>query len=216
METVPRVKVEEFNAAFKKFGLNLRGLSVMPDDVPTLHPFERTEFISEVVRNKKAPNLLAGRSLWDWRKISAAVAAIFCGVLIIASAKIFFDYRAPSEALDAAQSRTEQLSADVALKKAVDADVAALRRFNALSAQVAAPQNFNRLLKLGKVASGGIRLTGIELDEKTLELEGLAIKSDAVKSYLARVKGSVATSARLANSEEQDDGEIAFTIRAAF
>ena len=57
METLPRARSKEICAAFKKFNLNLRALSVMPaDKLSKVHPFERTEFISEVIRERKAPN----------------------------------------------------------------------------------------------------------------------------------------------------------------
>lgn len=49
-----------------------------------------------------------------------------------------------------------------------------------------------------------------------MELEGIATKPDAVKNYLARVKEFVIKSTRLESSFENDDGEIIFTMRAAF
>lgn len=79
METLPRAKVEDFRTAFKKFNINLRGLSVMPVDIlAKVHPYDRTEFITEIIRNKKAPNLLSARGgVWNWKKISLTLAAIF-------------------------------------------------------------------------------------------------------------------------------------------
>jgi len=217
METLPRMRFDEICAAFQKFGLNLRGLSVMPSDsLAKVAPFDRTEFISEVVRNNAAPNLLAAGSVWRWQRISAAVAAIFFVVLTLATAKIFLDCNAASNALDDAKLAVNEIDADVALKKSVDADIAELHRLNALAAsQVDTPQKFNLLINLGKIADKTVRLTKIRVDEKSLELEGIADTPDAVKAYLARVKSSVAQSARLESSAARDDGDIAFTIRAA-
>lgn len=217
METMPRVKVNEICAAFKKFNLNLRGLSVMPVDTLTkVHPYDRTEFITEVVRDKKAPNLLTSSGVWSWKKISQAVAAIFVIALIIGSAKIFIDYREASNNLDAAKNAFENLSEDVALKQIIDTDIAELHRLNKLAAQIVAPNNFNLLINLGKIADSSIRLTNIRVEENFIELEGLATKPADVRNYLARVKSSVAQGARLERSEESDDGDIAFVIRASF
>ncbi len=216
METLPRTRFDEICAAFKKFGLNLRGLSVMPSDSPAeVTPFGRTKFIAEVVRNKTAPNLLAAGSVWRWQRISAAVAAIFFIALTLATAKVFWDCNAASDALDAAKQAVNEINADVALKKSLDADIAELHRLNAIAAaQVDTPPILNRLIKLGRIADKTVRLTKIRADEKSLTLEGIAATPEAVKAYLARVKASVAQGARLENSAARDDGDIAFTIRA--
>lgn len=217
METLPKTRLDEICAAFKKFGLNLRGLSVMPVDSPAeVSPFDRTKFISEVVRNKTAPNLLSAGSVWHWKKISAAVAAIFFVALTLVTAKVFWDFNAASDTLDAAKLAVNEINADVALKKSLDADTAELHRLNALAAaQVDTPKKFNLLINLGKIADKTVRLTKIRADENSLEVEGIADTPEAVKAYLARVKGSVAQGARLENSAARDDGDIAFTIRAA-
>ena len=217
METLPKSAVEEYFSAFKKFDLNLRGLSVMPADMLTkLHPYDRTEFITEVVRNKSSPNLLGTQGgLWNWQKISQAAAVIFLIIIIIGSAKLFFDYNAVSTGLDAAKISVENLSEDIALKKNLDENITALHRINELAAQVAAPDNFNRLLNLGKIADKNIHLKKIRAEKNSLELEGITDNSETLKNYLGRVKNTVAKSARLESSTERDDGEISFVIRAA-
>lgn len=219
METLPRAKFEEICAAFKKFNLNLRGLSVMPADMLTkVSPFDRTKFIAEVIRNKKSPNLLSTRdSAWNWKKISLATAAIFFIALIIGSAKIFFDYSETSAQLDAAKISIDEFRDDLALKENLNADIADLHKLNKIcAAQNVNPKNFNLLINLGKIAGGGVRLIEIHIDEKSLVLEGSASTSDAVKSYLSRVKNFVAQSARFESSKENDDGDILFKIRANF
>ncbi len=218
METLPRVKLEEFDAAFQKFGLNLRGLSVMPvDSLVKIHPFDRTEFITEVVRDKKAPNLLQARgNVWNWKKISVASAAIFFIAMIIASSKLFIEYRTASANLDAATESINELRDDLALKENLDADIAELNKLNKICAeQNFTPTKFNLLLKVGKISGGDVRLIEIRVDEKLLELEGLANTPDALKAYLSRVKNFVVQNARLENSTERDDGDIAFLIRAS-
>lgn len=216
METMPQARLEEICAALKKFGLNLRGLSVMPaDSLTKVVPFNRTEFITEVVRNNTAPNFLTTGSGWRWQKISLAAAAIFLIALTVATLKIFLDCGAASDALDAAKLAVNELHEDVALKKALDDDLAELHRLNKIAAQVDSPSTFNLLVNLGKIADKSIRLTKIRTDQNSLELEGLAKSPDAVKNYLARMKSSVAQGARLDSSSEHDDGDIAFVIRAA-
>ena len=215
METLTRTRFEEICAAFKKFGLNLRGLSVMPADLLTkVAPFDRTEFITEVVRNKTSPNLLATGSIWNWKKISQAVAAIFLIAMAVATLKTFWNYSAASDKLDAAKFSVDELREDVALKKAIDADIDELHRLNKIAAaQVNTPTKFNLLLNLGRIADKSVRLTKIRAYENSFELEGVTNAPDAVKNYLSRVKSSVAQSARLESSVERDD-KIAFTIRA--
>lgn len=216
METLPKKIVDEFSAAWKKFGMNLRGLSAMPVDLLTkFTPIDRAKFIAEVVRDRKAPNVLAARSLFDWKKISATIAAIFFIALLISSMKIFFDSNAALTQLDAAKISVNELHDDISLKNSHDADIAELNRLNKIcAAQGVNPAKFNLLINLGKVAGGGVHLTKIRADENFLELEGISTTPDAVKSYLSRVKGSVIQSARLESSVENKDGDIIFTIRA--
>lgn len=219
METLPRTRLEEFCAAFGKFGLNLRGLSVMPaDSLTKVAPFDRTAFISEVVRNKKAPNLLEARaSVWSWQRISQAAAAVFLIALTVATVKTLLDYSEASDELEEAKLAVDDLSEDVALKKAVDADIARLHRLNDLAAaQADTSPTFNLLINLGKTADKTIRLTTVRVDKDSLELEGLADAPDAVKDYLARVKDFAAQKAQLESSSERDDGDIAFVIRCHF
>lgn len=217
-ETLPRARFKEICAAFDKFGLKLRALSVMPNDLLAKSPLERTKFIAEVVREKKSPNLLAARgNLWIWKKISAVAAAIFLCAIILTSVKVLLDGHAVQSDLDAAKISLDERRGELALKENIDADVAELNRLNKIcAAQNIAPKEFNCLLNLGKVAGGGVRLTQIRVDEDSLELEGVAVTPDAVKSYISRVKNSVATSARLENSSERDDGDFIFRIRAKF
>ena len=216
METLPRARIKEFEAAFEKVGLNLRALSIMPVNLlEKVHPYDRTEFITEIVRDKKSPNLLSGRSgTWNWKKISSAAAAIFFIGLFIGSAKLFLDYNAASTKLDAAKLSIDELQEDLALKEILDADLAELHRLNNLAAQVKDGQKFNLLINLGRIAEGDVRLTKLSVEEDFLQLEGMTNKPDAVKSYLRRVKSSVIQSARLESSVENDDGEILFVIRA--
>lgn len=215
METMPRVKVEEICAVFEKFGMTLRGLSVMPADMLTkVLPFDRIAFIAEVVRNKKAPNLLSARdSLLNWKKISIMTAAIFFIALLISSVKLFLDYDAALNQLDAAKTSINNIREDLALKETLDADIAELHKLNDIAAQVKTNQNLNHLINLGKTAGGGVRLTKIRVEKNFMELEGLTERPDVVKNYLARVRASVIKSARLESSAERDDGEIVFVIR---
>ena len=217
METLTRSKVEEFSAAFKKFGLNLRGLSVMPANLlEKIHPYDRTEFITEIVRDKKSPNLLSARgSVWNWKKISSAVAAIFFISLIIGSIKLFFDYYEASNKLDAAKISVEGLHSDLTLKENLDANIAELHKLNNRAAQIDSSKNFKLLINIGKISDDDVRLTKIRVEENFLELEGITDKPAVVKNYLAHVKSSVVQSARLETSSENDDGEIIFLIRAS-
>lgn len=217
MESLPKATAQEYLSAFKKFGLNLRGLSAMPADMLTkLHPYDRTEFITEVIQNKTAPNFLAERGgVWNWKRIFYVIAAIFFIGLMIISAKLFLDYNAASDKLDAAKVSVENLSEDIALKKNVDENVAELHRLNKLAAQVDDNKNFNLLLNIGKIAGREIHLTKIRVDKDFLEIEGVTADSAALKSYLGLVKNFVANSARLESSTENDDGDIVFVIRAS-
>lgn len=217
METLPRTRIEEICAAFEKFGLNLRGLSVMPRDLlKKFSPFDKAQFITAVVREKKSPNLLAGRGgAWNWQKISQAVAAIFFCAILLPSAKILFDYHDAATQLDAAKTAIDELRDELAVKQNIDADIAELNRLNKIcAAQKISSKNFNFLLNAGKIAGGGVRLTNIHAEENSLELEGFGATPDAVRSYLSRVKNSVADTARLESSSENEDGDIAFIIRA--
>ena len=208
METLPRTTTDEITAAFRRRGLNLRALTVMPADLLTkTEPFRHAEFIADIVRQRKSPNFLARSSAVDWRRVSAAVAAIFFAAIVISSVKLFADYGAASAELDAAKISADSLRDDLAIKQAIDADSAELNRLNRLAAaNDITPTKFNLLVNVGRVS--GVHLTGIRADENFLEVEGLSDTPDAVRNYLSRVK-TFAPSARLERSTE--DG---FTIRA--
>ena len=217
METIPRARLKEICAAFEKFSLELRALSVMPvvDALEKIQPVERLKFIANILREKKSPNLLATRSAIAWGKIFRLVTVLLIISLIFFSAKLFRDWYVASARLNAAQKAVEELRDDIALKKIIDADAAELNRLNKIcAAQNVTPQKFNFLLNLGKVAGGAVHLTRIRCDENFFELEGKGSTPDAVKSYLSRVKKSVIHDARLERSAEDDDGEIIFSIRA--
>ncbi len=216
METLPREKVREFVAAFKKFGINLRALSVMPVDLlAKIFPFERAQFICEIVREKKSPNLLSSTGgVWNLEKIPAAVAAIFFIGMIFFSAKTFWDLHSAEKNLDAAKISVEKIREDLDAKKNLDADTEELKKIFATAAQLDPEKNFNFLINLGKISEGDVRLTKIRAEENFLEIEGVAGKPDAVRNYLARVRNSVVQSAQLEKTSERDDGEIVFVIRA--
>lgn len=217
METLPRANFDEICAAFDKSGLKLRALSLMPTDALTkTEPIHRAEFIANIVRNKKSPNLLSQGSGVDWRRICAATAAIFFIAAIVSAANLFVDYQTAAAELDAAKISVDERQEDFALKNFLDADIAELNRLNKISAaQKIAPKKFNLLVNLGRVAGGGVRLTKIRAEENFLEVEGTSKTPDAVRSFLSRVKNSVVQAARLESSTRRDDGTIEFRIRAA-
>lgn len=216
METVPRSTVDEICAAFRKFGLNLVALSVMPAKPSAkITPLERVHFIADVAANKTLPNLIRrrGTSL-NAKKISAAVAIIFLVAALVTAATTFAAWLEASNELDAASLALTELRDELALKKFFDEDVDALRRLNNLTVAVTASTTFSLLINFGKVASGDVNLTAFRVDKNSAEIGGRATSSDAVKSCLVRVKNSVTSRARLENSSERDDGEITFAIRA--
>ena len=217
METLPRSRVDEICAAFRKVGLNLTALSVMPSDLLTKrNPLERARFIADVAANKTSPNFLhtrRGMSL-DAKKISAALAIIFLVWTFVRASGIFADWYAAANELDAANLALNELRDDMNLKKFFDEDIDALRRLNNLTVAVTATKTFGLLINLGKVATGDVHLTTFRADENSAEVNGRATNAEAVKLCLARVKNSVTKAARLENSSAGDDGEITFAIRA--
>ena len=216
METVPKSRFEEILAAFEKFGLNLRGLSVMPGDLSEkIHPYERTEFITEVICNKSSPNLLSSGSVWNWKKIYYAASGILLIGLIICNVKLFFDYKTTSDELKAEKIIINGLSKEISLKKSSDEVTSELKRLNELAAQIETPETLNLLIKIGKIADKTVYLNKIRAENDFLDLEGKAKTAEALKRYLERVKSSVINSARLESSTEDEDGKISFVIRAA-
>ena len=215
METLPRATADEICAAFRKCGLNLLALSLMPPDLLTKkNPLDKARFIAEVASKKTLPNLLRTRGTsWNVQKLSLTAAAIFLIAALVQAAGIFSEWRTASNELDAAKLSLDEMREDLSLKKFIDDDTDELRRLNNLTANVNAT-TFNLLINLGKSFGGDVRLTKIHVDENSAQLDGLATSTEAVKNCLARVKNSVVQSARLENSSTRDDGEIAFTMRA--
>lgn len=216
METLPRATADEICAAFRKFNLNLTALSVMPSNLLTkITPFDRARFIAEIVEKKTSPNLLRQRATsLNVQKIASSVAVIFLVAAFVTATRIFEDWYAAANELDAAKLAVNNLRNDLNLKNFFDEDIGELQRLNNLTVAAAATKTFGVLINFGKVASGDVHLTNIRVDENSAEINGRATNSDAVKSCLARVKNSVTARARHENSSAGDDGEITFAIRA--
>ncbi len=216
METLPASIVDEYFSACKKFSMKLCALTAFPqtDSDRAVTPFNRAIFAAEIVQARKAPNILTQQfSAWNFTKISLTAAAIF--VLIIAgiSAKLSHDYFSALAQLESAQDFLKSQSEFLSLKENLDADVAEMKRLNNLSAdQNVNVENFNLLLKIGKIANEQIHLRKMKTTGNFLELGGSAETPDAVKNYLSRLKSSTQKSVKLENSRIDDD-KISFTIR---
>ena len=215
METVPNSVVNEICAAFRKFGLNLCALSVMPPELLTKNtPLDKAKFICKIAAEKTSPNLLRTRSTsLDVKKISALVAAIFLIAALVQAAEIFSDWYKVSTELDAAQLSVNELRDDLKLKNFMDEDINELRRLNTLTTTLDPTKTFNLLVNLGKVFGGDVHLTNIAVDENSARLSGSGTSTDTVKSCLSRMKNFVAQTARAENSSATEDGEIDFAIR---
>ena len=219
-ETLTKTVVEEYISAYKKNSINLCALTVMPDfsEDNSADGLDRAVFIAKIVAEKKAPNLLAEKiSDWNVKKISLTAAAIFILILAGLSAKLFYDWHTAENQFETAQTILTEQSESAVLKKTLDAEVAEMKKINSLlAAQSENSSKLNALIRLGKISGGSIQLKKINASEDFTQIEGTAENPDALEKYLARLKNSVASTVKLANTAATDDGKLNFTIRLSF
>lgn len=221
MEALPASIVEEYISAFEKNSMALCALTEFPqilsDDERPPTPYNRAVFAADIVKNKKSPNLITEKiSTWNIKKISLTAAAIFIIALAGISAKLIHNYHHAATRTETAQTRLDSKNDTFILKQDLDASTAQIKQFNALIAtQNINPENFNALVKIGKISDAKIIIKQIKTTGKTLELTGVAESPDAVKLYLSRLKNSVSPKVKLKNSTE-DDGQFVFSISVNF
>ncbi len=219
MESLPKTAVDEYVAAWRNNSMTLCALTAFPeilaDDAENLTPVSRAIFVAKIIAGKKIPNLLLGQfDAWNWKKISAAAAAIFLFCVAVFSAKLGHDYFKASAQLETARESFAAHEEELALKEELDENIAAMKNLTELIAsQADNSKKLNTLIKLGRIADGKIRLTKINASGDSMTLEGIAESSDAVQRYLRRLKSSVEMNARLERSTATDDDEIIFSVK---
>ena len=133
------------------------------------------------------------------------------------SAKLFYDWHTAENQFETAQKILTEKSESAVLKKTLDAEVAEMKKINSLlAAQSENSSKLNALIRLGKISGGSIQLKKINASEDFTQIEGTAENPDALEKYLARLKNSVASTVKLANTAATDDGKLNFTIRLSF
>ncbi len=218
MEALPESSVEEYISAWQKFSMKLCALTELPsaeiDSERAVTPFNRAVFAAEIIREKQTPNILTPQfSVWNFKKISKAVAAIFLAVIVGISAKVSHDYFSALAQLESAQEYLNSQSEILTLKENLDANIAEMKRLNNLSTvQNVNAEKFNLLLKIGKVTNENIHLQKIRMSGNFLEIEGSAETPDVIKNYLSRLKSSIMKNVKLENSQIED-AEINFSVR---
>ena len=194
MEAILKSTAEEYVAAWRKNSMTLCALTVMPTEfnepISLIKPATFAEFVAEVVATKKAPNLLSEQlSAWNYKKISATIAALFFCVFLFAFAKVSYEYHNAAAQVEDIQAALNQHSDELAMKKIADENISAMKKINSLcAAQSNSLPQFNALVKLGMIADGKTRLTKLKTAAGDIELEGVAENTDDIKNYVDRLK----------------------------
>ena len=194
MEAILKSTAEEYVKAWRKNSMTLCALTVMQEEFDTpielIKPVTFAEFVAEVVAIKKAPNLLKDRlNAWNYKKISATIAALFFCAFLLTFAKISYEYHAAAAQVEDVQINLNQHAAEMEMKQSVDDNIAEMKKINSLcAAQSNSMPQFNALVKLGMVADGKTPLTQIKIAGGDIELEGVAENTDDIKNYVNRLK----------------------------
>ena len=220
MEALPISIVEEYILAFEKNSLQLCAITEFPpvqNDERPLTPYNLAIFAADIIRNNKSPNILPQKiSNWNVKKISLTAAAIFFIVLAGFSANLASDYFPAVKRAETAQKRFNSLEEDFILKNNLDAVTAKIKHIDKLiSTQNITAQNFNSLIKIGKIPNEKIIIDKIKTTGETLELEGVSESPESLKLYLNRLKNFVSPKVKLKNSTEID-GQIIFSVNIIF
>lgn len=217
MEAISKSAAKEYVTAWQKNSMTLCALTMMPEDtslaIRLTKPLEYANFVAEVVKAKKVPNLIAENlSTWNYKKISAAIVALFFFALVGIFLKTSYDYYNAAAQLEQISAVIAEHEDELNLKKSIDENISEMKRINELcAAQPNSLSAFNALVKLGKIANGKTYLTKIKISDDTVELEGIANNPDEVKNYVSRLKTNVTPSVKLGNVSSGDD-KITFTV----
>ena len=132
------------------------------------------------------------------------------------SANLASDYFPAVKRAETAQKRFNSLEEDFILKNNLDAVTAKIKHIDKLiSTQNITAQNFNSLIKIGKIPNEKIIIDKIKTTGETLELEGVSESPESLKLYLNRLKNFVSPKVKLKNSTEID-GQIIFSVNIIF
>lgn len=194
MEAIVKSTAEEYVTAWEKHSMTLCALTVMPvyfdESIELIKPVTFAEFVADIVATKKAPNLLSEQlSAWNYKKISATIAALFFCIFLLTFFKISYEYHTAAEQLEEIQADLKQHTDELEMKKLADKNVAEMKLINSIcAAQINSFPQFNTLVKLGTIADGKTRLTKIKTSADSVELEGVAENPDDIKIYINRLK----------------------------
>lgn len=217
MEALPESLIEEYDAAFEKNSLQLCALTEIPDNPQhQLTPYNRAESAAEIALNDATPNFLTEKiSLWNFKRIALAAAAVFLLAISLVSAKLTHEYFSAVAQVESARGNLSAFNEVAAFKEIIDADAIEMRRLNEFSAtQNVTAEKFNALVKIGRQVDGKVWLDKVKASNNTIELVGAADTSDALRNYLSRLK-SFAQNIKLENSSV-NDGQIDFLIQIIF
>ena len=187
--------------------MNLCALTAMPQfENETYAPAEYADFVAGIVAESKTPNLLKNRlHLFNYKKISAAIVAIFFCALVGISAKLAVEYHVASAQLETAQAEAALYENDFAMKKSFEADFVELRKINELCAAQTSPPIFPALVKLGAIADGKVFLNKVNFLRDNLELEGTTDDPNEIESYTRRLKKFLTRDVHTGNLSSKDD-----------
>lgn len=213
MQAISETAAAEFVDACQKNSVNLCALTAMPQsENEILPPAEYADFVAGVVAESKTPNLLKSRlNFFNYKKISAAIVAIFFCALLGISAKLAAEYHAASAQLQTTQAERALYQKDFDTKKFFESEIVELRKINDFcAAQISAPI-FPALVKLGTIADGKTSLNKINFQRDNLQIEGTTDDPNEIESYTRRLKKNLTRDVRTENFSSDDDA-TSFTL----
>ena len=217
MEAISKSTAKEYVTAWNKNSMTLCALTVMPEEISTQINLRKTieyaDFVAEVVKTKKVPNFLHEHlSAWNYKKISAAIVALFFFALVGIFLKTSYEYYVAAAQVEKLQATLAEHEDELRLKNFIDENISEMKRINELcAAQKNSIPTFNALVKLGKIVDGKTYLTKINISDNNVELEGVADNPDEIKNYVSRLKTNVTPNVKLGNFSS-NDGETTFTV----
>ena len=174
MQAISETTAAEFIDSCQRNSLNLCALTAMPQsENETSTPAEHADFVAGIVAESKTPNLIKNRlNLFNYKKISAAIVAIFFCALLGISVKLAAEYYTASAQLETAQAEMTLYQKDFDAKKFFESEIVELRTINELCAAQTSSPIFSALVKLGTIADGKIFLNKINFQRENLQIEG--------------------------------------------
>ena len=236
MEGILKAEASKYVQAFQRNGIQLLGLTAMPDEFQTIDGIDLTDvdtnflerggmkalFAAKSLAYRTNPNFLKEQTLelegWNYGRIAAAIVLVTFLTMAVIGAFDFREYKQVSDELEYERKQLALLESDRRKEKFIEDDLAELKNRNQIIATLsdnAFPWR-SLLIHFGTVKIQGVWLKEIHsLGDRNIEIKGEAVSYEAAANYVKALENDrdVFKTVHLKNSAMKSNEQILqFTI----